>query len=154
MTDKDMPSGPLGADLGAPVAPHPPYHDHRPNGAAPVPGGGGYALSGAEFRACREAMGLSGADVAKWLGVGLRSVRRWEASEPPMWVAPLMDDLAAVAARWVADLAAVGAEGVAVVHHDGFRVVGPGWVVPEAWWRVVVGRTRRECPSLAARWGD
>ena len=36
---------------------------------------------GAKIRAARERMEISQADAAKWAGVGLRSLERWEAGE-------------------------------------------------------------------------
>lgn len=44
--------------------------------------------SKAEFRALRESVGMSQADVAKKLGVTVRSVRRWETPEPGYRGAP------------------------------------------------------------------
>lgn len=53
--------------------------------------------SKAEFRALRESVGLSQADVARALGVTVRSVRRWETPSPGYLGAPddawaLLDD--------------------------------------------------------------
>ena len=44
--------------------------------------------SKAEFRALRESVGMSQADVAKMLGVTVRSVRRWETPAPGYRGAP------------------------------------------------------------------
>lgn len=44
--------------------------------------------SKAEFRALRESVGMSQADVAKKLGVTVRSVRRWETPAPEYRGAP------------------------------------------------------------------
>jgi transcriptional regulator with XRE-family HTH domain len=53
--------------------------------------------SKAEFRALRESVGMSQADVARALGMTVRSVRRWETPEPGYHGAPddawkLLDD--------------------------------------------------------------
>lgn len=64
------------------------------------------AMNRAEFRVLREALGLTGAEVAQVCGVGARAVRRWEQGGSRIgeeFVQPLMD-LASQTDREVARL--------------------------------------------------
>lgn len=151
----DLP--PLAEDLEAHAARFPtagpPHFNEMPEGVPPVAGSTADSeISGAELRVAREALGMSAKDLAHWLGVGARSVQRWEAQTPPMWVDSMIALLTEESERWVDVLARHRAE--VTVHHSGWRLHDDQWVLPESWWHVVVGRARRRNPTLAVEWAD
>lgn len=92
----------------------------------------GYAL-----KLTRAALGLSAQDFATYLGVGLRTVQRWEKQ-------PLIPDFAETALRelifhteqWVAALDDADLIGTFA---GGWRMVNER-PLPESWWLTIVGR--------------
>lgn len=132
----------------------PPHHDTAPEVEAPAfgdpePGDDG-AMTGAEFRAARESLGMNLADFAAWLNVNTRTIQRWEAAAPAGWGAYAISLLCEETDRWVDILARHRAE--AMIYRSGWRLHDGQWALPESWWRAVVGRARRLNPTLAVSW--
>lgn len=103
-------------------------------------------LTGLELRLRREGLGLSAADLAVYLGVGLRTVQRWEkAPTVPAWADGELHILIAVTEEYETQLYHLAET---IVHRGGWRMVEDRWVA-EAWWRALVGRVLADHPALA-----
>lgn len=117
-------------DLGKPMWEHNPEHEPR---------------SGAALRVTREALGLSAADLARALGVGLRAVQYWEAdSSMPGFAESALRRLIDHTNLWLSAAEEAGQIGI---HRSGYRVVDH-FVLPERWWHVIVGRALGERPII------
>lgn len=101
--------------------------------------------SGPALRVTREALGLSAADLARALGVGLRSVQYWEAEDRiPGFAESALRSLADHTNLWLLSTKEAGQVGI---HRKGYRVVDR-FLLPERWWHVVVGRALGERPII------
>ena len=132
----------------------PPHHTTVPAGVPPEAGGDDLEaeISGAHLRVVRESLGLSGQDLATWLGVGLRTVRRWEAGRPPAWVHSMLFLLDQETQNW-ADIITRHRHR-ATIYHDGWRLHDDQWVLPETWWHAVVARAVSRNPGIPVWWAD
>lgn len=93
--------------------------------------------SGIALRLTREGLGLSGRDLAQALHVATRTVQRWETLESiPPWVEHAVNAIGMHTVMWEAELLEADRVGV---RRGGYRMVGQ-FVLPESWWRAVVGR--------------
>lgn len=117
----------------------PEYFQHRPDDLPhkvfdPSPTA---CRSGIALRLTREGLGLSGRDLAQALHVALRTAQRWETLDSiPPWVEHAVNSIGLHTAVWEAEL--LEADRVAV-RRGGYRMVGQ-FVLPESWWRALVGR--------------
>ncbi|MEZ2122986.1 hypothetical protein [Corynebacterium sp. CCM 9203] len=125
--------------------------------ADPVPDGHtdhAYVMEPAELRARLDALGLSEMKAAQWLGIGDRTIRRWMAGTPPRSAdrfSAAIEVLMDTTDEWV-DRLSTAAE--VEVYHDGWRILDDGTVLPESWWRTIVGRAAHRNPQLIINWGD
>ena len=103
-------------------------------------------MTPAELRMVRESLGLTGEDLARHLGVALRTVRRWEHGQSPIpdgvqAELQTLESWTANHARMLADgLRESGETVLTIPEHDGEE--------PAAWWRAVAARVRREVPGV------
>lgn len=121
-------------------------------------------MSNAEFRVMREMLGLPTEWLTGYLGVSLRSVRRWDAGEleAPDGVMDAMDALESVAVERINQLIAE-ASNASEPHLYTFRrdedyagggvhnaLTGPDGVIilPASWHRALVGRAAAMVPGV------
>lgn len=96
-------------------------------------------LSGAGLRAARDSLGLSAKDLANAVGASVRMVQIWETQDHvPAWVYGEILFLFEVTDQWVERLRQTS--GTVAIHRDGWRIVEDNRILPENWWRVIVGR--------------
>jgi len=125
--------------------------------APPVVGGfpepdGNQPMTDAEFRMVREALGLSGEWLASWLGVTLRTLRRWEAGHSPVpdGIRVEMETLEATAVEqteYLLQQLRDSADAVLTLPRE-TDTWSPGW------WRMVAYRVAAEVPGLYVRYSD
>lgn len=108
--------------------------------------------SGAWLRATRDGLGVSAAELATVLGVGLRSVQRWEASEVPGWAVTEIDAIVNLTIEWLDEMEHT--PDPIAIFHDGWHVVRFGKLLPASWWRATVGTASIMNPGLTITWGD
>lgn len=118
------------------------------DGAPRQDSGGLPAMTAAELRIAREDLGLTAEWLAAWLGVALRTVRRWEHGHAviPDSVVGEMSALTYMAdeqiAQWVKVLRA-DPEAVLRIPREGDV---DGW--PASWWRAAAARIIEEVEDL------
>lgn len=101
--------------------------------------------SGPALRVTRESLGLSAADLARALGVGLTTVQFWEAKvRVPGYTESALRSLIDHTNLWLLSAKEAGQVGI---HRKGYRVVDR-FLLPESWWHVVVGRALSERPVI------
>ncbi|MGP6175462.1 helix-turn-helix domain-containing protein [Corynebacterium sp. A21] len=109
-------------------------------------------LTGAGLRAARDSLGLSAKDLAHALGASLRMVQIWETQDHiPSWVHGEVVFLVETTDLWIKTLA--GTTGPVSIHREGWRLVEDDRIMPESWWRTVVGRALDGNIALDVRWG-
>lgn len=109
-------------------------------------------LTGAGLRAIRDSLALSAKDLAHALGASLRMVQMWETQDQvPAWAVGEVGFLLQVTDQWIEELA--GAVGAVSIRRDGWRIVEDNRIMPESWWRGVVGRVIGNGSALQVRWG-
>lgn len=93
--------------------------------------------SGRALRCIRESLGLSARDFATFMNASHRTVQRWEADDliPGVAESALLK-LIEITELWEQEL--TEAHQVAI-YRSGYREVD-GFVLPESWWRALVGR--------------
>lgn len=136
----------------------PPHLDKAPDKTPRryiTPRSGLEATTGVGARVIRESLCLSADDLALWLGVSQRTVYYWESAPiAPVWVTTALVELGELTDEWVARINAEMM--VCDVYRSGCREMGGGHVLPESWWRMVVGRAMTAAPGLAGQpmWAD
>lgn len=109
------------------------------------------SLTGAGLRAVRDSMGLSAKDLAHALGASLRMVQIWETQDQiPAWVTGEVEFLIHVTEQWARGVAS--ASGPISIHRDGWRIVEDDRIMPENWWRTIVGRAIGEGLGAQVQW--
>lgn len=109
-------------------------------------------LTGAGLRAARDSLGLSAKDLAHALGASLRMVQIWETQDHiPAWVHGEIIFLFEITGHWIKTLSNV--TGPISIHRDGWRIVEDDRIMPENWWRTIVGRAIDGNAALDVRWG-
>lgn len=125
------------------------YHHDHPEGGQFLADTSAPTISGARLRAVRDHLGMSDAQAATVLGISRRTLIRWEASdEIPAAGARRLAYLVRLTEEVVEHLSARG--GQVAIRRDGWRDIGGHTVLPESWWRTVVGRV----PALHVVWGE
>lgn len=108
-------------------------------------------ITGGQLRAIRTSLSLSVADLARWIGVGTATIKRWEnAATTPEWLPTVIAVLMETTDYWVAQMRG---ETRVEIYHDGWRIVHDR-PLPESWWHVVIGRATWGVPDVFVEWGD
>lgn len=104
------------------------------------------------LRIRRESLGLSAKDFADHVGIGHRTVQRWESSEVPSWALIELDAVIIETMEWIDKI--MDATTPIDVWHDGWHIMRSGRTLPASWWRATVGHAMLELPTIAVRWAD
>ena len=108
-------------------------------------------MTPAEFAMVRAHLGLTGEWLAEYLGVALRTVRRWEqgAAAIPDGVRAQVEELEAITAEQVAALVSA-LRGASEVTLGVPQATAGGF--PARWWLMVAARVAEEVPGLTVRY--
>lgn len=101
---------------------------------------------GLELRLTLESLGLSAREYAEYMGVSLRSVQYWEASQDiPGHAESAIRELEHETGTWLERIS--GKQNI-ITHRYGVRQIGKSWIA-ESWWRALVGKAITESGATA-----